>query len=50
MQNAKPPSKKSTTVKPTPVKVWENGLEGVNDAMQYMIDGKVSHTSILPIF
>ncbi|VDB91961.1 unnamed protein product [Peniophora sp. CBMAI 1063] len=34
-------------VKPTPIKVWENGLEGVNDAMQYMIDGKVSAEKIV---
>lgn len=25
-----------------PIRVWEKGLEGVNDAMQYMIDGKAS--------
>ncbi|KZV63566.1 dehydrogenase [Peniophora sp. CONT] len=29
-------------VKPSPVRVWENGLAGINEAKQYMIDGKVS--------
>ena len=33
----------SGTVKPIPIHIWEKGLEGINDAMEYMMDGKVSH-------
>ncbi|VDB91962.1 unnamed protein product [Peniophora sp. CBMAI 1063] len=34
-------------VKPTPIRVWPNGLLGINDAMQYMMDGKVSGEKIV---
>ncbi|KZV68034.1 dehydrogenase [Peniophora sp. CONT] len=37
----------SGKVRPTPIRVWENGLEGINDAMQYMMDGKVSGEKII---
>ena len=29
-------------IKPMPIRVWEKGLEGINEAMQYMMDGKAS--------
>lgn len=29
-------------VKPNPVKLWEGGLEAINDGLQYMREGKVS--------
>ncbi|KZV68026.1 GroES-like protein [Peniophora sp. CONT] len=38
---------KSGKVKPTPIRVWEKGLEGVNEAWQYMIDGKISGEKII---
>ncbi|KZV63567.1 dehydrogenase [Peniophora sp. CONT] len=34
-------------IKPTPIRVWEKGLQGINNAMQYMIDGKVSGEKII---
>ncbi|KZV63569.1 zinc-binding oxidoreductase ToxD [Peniophora sp. CONT] len=34
-------------IKPMPTRVWEKGLEGINEAMQYMIDGKVSGEKIV---
>ncbi|VDB91963.1 unnamed protein product [Peniophora sp. CBMAI 1063] len=34
-------------VKPMPIRIWEKGLEGVNDAMQYMIAGKASLSKVL---
>ena len=32
-------------IKPMPIRVWERGLEGVGEAMKYMIDGKVRRLS-----
>lgn len=32
----------SGKVKPTPIRVWEKGLERINEAWQYMFDGKAS--------
>ncbi|VDB90621.1 unnamed protein product [Peniophora sp. CBMAI 1063] len=37
----------SGKVKPTPIRVWEKGLEGVGDAMDYMEAGKVSGEKII---
>ncbi|VDB90623.1 unnamed protein product [Peniophora sp. CBMAI 1063] len=37
----------SGKVKPTPIRVWEKGLEGVDDAMEYMKAGKVSGEKII---
>lgn len=38
----------SGKVKPTPIRIWEKGLLGINEAFQYMIDGKVGSGN-LPI-
>ncbi|KZV63568.1 dehydrogenase [Peniophora sp. CONT] len=34
-------------VRPTPIRIWKNGLQDINDAMQFMIDGKVSGEKIV---
>ena len=33
---------KDGAVKPLPIKLWEGGLQGVPDGLQYMREGKVS--------
>lgn len=38
---------RSGKVKPNPVKLWEGGLESINDGLQYMIDGKNSAEKIV---
>ncbi|KZV68035.1 GroES-like protein [Peniophora sp. CONT] len=37
----------SGILKPIPIRIWDNGLEGINAAMQYMMDGKVSGEKIV---
>ena len=38
---------KSGAVKPNPVKLWDGGLDAVNDGLQYMRDGKNSGEKIV---
>lgn len=37
----------SGAIKPNPVKLWEGGLESVNDGLQYMREGKNSGEKIV---
>lgn len=38
---------KSGAVKPNPVMLWEGGLEGISDGLQYMREGKNSGEKIV---
>ena len=38
---------RSGAVRPNPVKLWEGGLEAVNDGLQYMREGKTSAEKIV---
>ena len=38
---------KDGAVKPLPIKLWEGGLQGVPDGLQYMREGKVSAEKIV---
>lgn len=37
----------SGKIKPNRVKLWEGGLYGINDGLQYMIEGKNSGEKIV---
>ena len=38
---------KDGAVKPLPIKLWEGGLQGVPDGLQYMREGRVSAEKIV---
>lgn len=35
------------SIKPNPIKLWDGGLESINDGLQYMREGKLSGQKIV---